>query len=159
MVFILRALPALSCNNAQLLRKAAENIKFWKRWRNTINVDKSIEHGHLIPNIKIDEVGISTIIGKRRYQEDRLSVKVLQNGMLYLGLFDGHGGSLAAEYAMKIMPAVLQNVLDDSSTKSVVQALDIAFYDVNTKLLEYVQKRNGKLNSHHDHQTGYYSTQ
>ena len=57
----------------------------------------SIRRGIPIPVLKIKDVGIHSDRGRRNYQEDRYTVGELPN-LLYLAIFDGHGGYDAAEF-------------------------------------------------------------
>lgn len=126
--------------NARLLQKACCSHSA-RQWKSTINIDRSLELGSLIPNINIEDAGIATHIGKRQYQEDRCSLKLLKDGTIYLAMFDGHGGSLAADYTEIHMPLLLESVLENKSS-SIAGLLEQTFIKVSSNLLDYVQKRS-----------------
>lgn len=71
-------------------------------WDNRIELplllQESIKHGKPIPKISAANVGFATLIGRRSYNEDRFQVKELLPEVLYLAVFDGHGGSDCADF-------------------------------------------------------------
>ncbi|XP_014662246.1 PREDICTED: protein phosphatase 1K, mitochondrial-like [Priapulus caudatus] len=77
-------------------------------WNNMISMplqmNESIRRGRIIPKISMDQIGLSSVLGRREYQEDRSIVKKLPypgggHDLLYFAVFDGHGGSHAADFA------------------------------------------------------------
>ena len=128
----------------KLIRSLCLLARSSRRSVGTINYDRSLEHGFLIPDISLDDVGVSSVIGARKHQEDRYVVQTLKNGSLLLGVFDGHGGSLAATYTQKHLPSLLEKALEqqeDSKTNiSMADVMEKAFLDVNANLLDYVRK-------------------
>ncbi|XP_067935973.1 protein phosphatase 1K, mitochondrial-like [Watersipora subatra] len=110
-----------------------------QRCKSTINISKSLQHGALIPDLRIEDTGIFTTIGKRQAQEDRHLVKTLDDGSIVLAVFDGHGGSLAAEYTAKHMSSVLESNL--ANNLKISDALEKTFIEINSKLLEHIKKR------------------
>ncbi|XP_045584427.1 protein phosphatase Mn(2+)-dependent 1K [Procambarus clarkii] len=80
-------------------------------WDNRIDLpimmDASIKHGSPIPMIVASDVGRSTILGKRTYQEDRYVTEDLPNNILCSAVFDGHGGSECSEYCAQNLKEVL----------------------------------------------------
>lgn len=128
----------LSQKSVHLLTRTCRSC-IAKRWKSTINIDQSLEQGSLIPNISVADAGISTLIGQRRYQEDRYSIEIFQDGTLYLAIFDGHGGSLAADYAVTHMPKLLESTLLKDST-GVMNSFEKSFIGASTRLLEYIRK-------------------
>lgn len=118
-----------------------------RRCVGTINYDRSLEHGLLIPDINLEEVGVSSVIGARKYQEDRFVVQSLKDGSVLLGVFDGHGGSLAASYTQKHLPSILENLLDEHKERpDIAGILENAFLDVSANLLTYVRKSKAGKN-------------
>lgn len=71
-------------------------------WNNRLMMpilyDQSIKKGKIIPKVPIDEIAHGSVIGRRAYYEDRHVIEELLPELLYFGIFDGHGGSYAAEY-------------------------------------------------------------
>lgn len=112
-----------------------------------INLTRSIEFGTVIPNILESNVAVSTDIGKREYQEDRYSIERLSKDTLFLGIFDGHGGSLAVDYTAEHLHQVTASLLK-SKTHGIKDVLVNAFCEVNNNLLQHIRKnRPSKLHS------------
>lgn len=61
-------------------------------------IDASITHGKPIPNVRLGNIGVSSVKGRRQYQEDYVSMRELKPGIIYAGLFDGHGGNACSNY-------------------------------------------------------------
>ncbi|BFZ15437.1 hypothetical protein BsWGS_18475 [Bradybaena similaris] len=71
-------------------------------WNNRLTLpilyEQSIKTGKLIPRVPLDEIGLTSVIGRRKDNEDRSVVEELSPELMYFGIFDGHCGSYAAEY-------------------------------------------------------------
>ena len=63
-----------------------------------LSEQESIRRGTPIPVLKIRDVGIHSDRGRRNYQEDRYTVGETLPNLLYLAIWDGHGGYDAAEF-------------------------------------------------------------
>ena len=83
----------------------------------------------VVPSIEAGMVGVATHVGRRSYQEDRYRVAQLRPDLLYLAVFDGHGGSLCAEYCEEHFERHILHHLDREEDMLVV--LDKSFHDVN----------------------------
>ena len=98
----------------------------------------------MVPSIEAGMVGVATHEGRRSYQEDRFPlyplplihrlpvryrVVQLRPDLLYLAVFDGHGGSLCAEYCVEHFERHILHHLDREEDMLVV--LDKSFHDVN----------------------------
>ncbi|KAG8454245.1 hypothetical protein GDO86_000765 [Hymenochirus boettgeri] len=68
-----------------------------------IQLPPSIKYGKLIPKSNLSKVGYSTLLGKRKENEDRFHFGQLTKDVLYFAVFDGHGGASAAEFCNKFM--------------------------------------------------------
>ncbi|CAL1533481.1 unnamed protein product [Lymnaea stagnalis] len=72
-------------------------------WNNRLTLpilyEASVKKGKLIPRVPLEKIGLASVIGRRKVNEDRCVVEELRHELLYFGMFDGHGGSYAAEYA------------------------------------------------------------
>ncbi|CAB4065940.1 PPM1K [Lepeophtheirus salmonis] len=73
--------------------------------------ESSIKRGTPIPEIKIRDVGISSVIGRRNYQEDFYTIKQLRNNLLLLGVWDGHGGESCAKFCSENVEKQLERLL------------------------------------------------
>ncbi|KAL7721253.1 Protein phosphatase 2C [Entamoeba marina] len=68
-----------------------------------------IEHQHICSNRF--NIGISQSIGVRNRMEDTVSVHGnIHNNVDYIGVFDGHNGSAAAQYCMNTIPTTLPEI-------------------------------------------------
>lgn len=105
----------------------------------TINLDRSIELGAVIPNILETNVAVSTNLGKREYQEDRYTVTRLGNDTLFLGIFDGHGGTLAVDYTADHLHQITEDLLK-AKLNGIKDVLVKAFCEVNNNLLQHIRK-------------------
>lgn len=57
---------------------------------------------------------VSTVQKLKLKGEDRHSHQLLANGMLYVGVFDGHNGSLAADLCATKIPQLLANITESN---------------------------------------------
>ncbi|XP_040570337.1 protein phosphatase Mn(2+)-dependent 1K [Lepeophtheirus salmonis] len=73
--------------------------------------ESSIKRGTPIPEIKVRDVGISSVIGRRNYQEDFYTIKQLRNNLLLLGVWDGHGGESCAKFCSENVEKQLERLL------------------------------------------------
>ncbi|XP_032890133.1 protein phosphatase 1K, mitochondrial-like [Amblyraja radiata] len=60
---------------------------------------------------KVANVGSASLTGERRQNEDRFSIAELANGLFCFAVFDGHGGSDAAEYCSRYIGRYIQHNL------------------------------------------------
>lgn len=76
-------------------------------WDNRIDepilLPPSIRYGKPIPKVSLSRVGCASLIGQRKDNEDRFQVSPLTENVLYFAVFDGHGGSEAADFCKKYM--------------------------------------------------------
>uniref|UniRef100_A0A0B6ZKA8 PPM-type phosphatase domain-containing protein n=1 Tax=Arion vulgaris TaxID=1028688 RepID=A0A0B6ZKA8_9EUPU len=109
-------------------------------WNNRLALpilyEQSIKKGKLIPRVPLDEVGLTSVIGRRRDNEDRYVVEELMQELLYFGIFDGHGGSYAAEY-------VAEHMIDHMSywmtkTADLISVLRNSFSDIHNLLARHL---------------------
>lgn len=144
MVVISKLARAVVGNRQRLIGATCSHINSQtRRWVTTINYDRSLEHGFLIPNINIKDTGVSSLIGKRKKQEDRLTITSFKDGTIFLGIFDGHGGSLAATYTEKHLPTIMEDMLDTAGEVDSIdfaELMEKAFLEVSANLLQYVRK-------------------
>uniref|UniRef100_T1IXQ3 protein-serine/threonine phosphatase n=1 Tax=Strigamia maritima TaxID=126957 RepID=T1IXQ3_STRMM len=71
-------------------------------WDNRIELplllQESIKRGKPIPKISVGNVGSASLIGRRSANEDRIQIKEISPDILYLAVFDGHGGNDCADF-------------------------------------------------------------
>lgn len=68
----------------------------------------SIRYGKPIPKVSLSKIGCASLIGQRKENEDRFQVSQLNENTLYFAVFDGHGGSEAADFCEKYMKKFIQ---------------------------------------------------
>lgn len=107
-----------------------------------INIDKSVELGTVIPETSVDDVAQSQLIGNRKHQEDRCSVVKFSDNVLYAGIFDGHGGSFAVDFAFENLCSLLKSRMEDVAGEDhhMSELLKSVFCDVNDLLLAHIKK-------------------
>ncbi|VDP90467.1 unnamed protein product [Echinostoma caproni] len=104
--------------------------------------EESMEQGTLIPRIDLCHIGAASLLGRRHVNEDRLLACRLSSQNLLLGMFDGHGGSAAADFARALFPECIRSCLSalrnssrqalrDLPPKSFERVLEYAFLQVN----------------------------
>lgn len=98
---------------------------------------QSIKHGKPIPRISEEKAGIASVIGRRKYQEDRTVIKTIAPDLLYFAVYDGHGGSLCAEFCHQYMEQyILYHIQRHEKDLQVI--LENAFVEVNNAFGRYV---------------------
>ena len=113
-------------------RKSAEfdTLGTWDTRLNVkIDEDATLRTGHIVPSIEASMVGRATHLGRREYQEDRHCVQQLRPDLLYLAVFDGHGGEDCAEYCAQNFHSHILHHLDREQDLGLV--LEKSFLDVN----------------------------
>ncbi|KAK3083322.1 hypothetical protein FSP39_019442 [Pinctada imbricata] len=121
-------------------RQAGVNFDTLGSWNNRISMpiamNESIKLGKLIPKIPLEKVGTASLIGRRKYNEDRFIVSQLSKQVLVFGIFDGHGGQLAAEYVSNHMTDHLTYWLQRSN--DLQEILWNSFIDINNMLTRHL---------------------
>ena len=83
-------------------RRSAGNFDTIGSWNTRVqmklNMEQSIKFGKLIPEVSLDNVGVTSLIGRRKENEDRHKILRLAPNLLMFAIFDGHGGPHAADY-------------------------------------------------------------
>jgi len=120
-------------------------------WDTRLNVEldekSMLKTGHVVPNIEVSMVGVATNVGRRTYQEDRYCVKQLRPNLLYLAVFDGHGGTLCADYCQDYFDRHIIHHLD--SEEDLLKVLDKAFHDINHSFERWYRSKREHLGRSH----------
>jgi hypothetical protein len=89
-----------------------------------LQVEASIESGKPIPSVGIKNVGVSSVKGRRSYNEDQYGIEQLDyfsygigsnkpakklNTALYVAVFDGHGNDACAKFCANVFPKHVRN--------------------------------------------------
>ncbi|XP_041486052.1 protein phosphatase 1K, mitochondrial-like isoform X2 [Lytechinus variegatus] len=114
-----------------------DNFGIWgNRIEEPILLQQSIKHGIPIPKISVGRIGKESLTGRRAENEDRICIKELRPNLLYVGIFDGHAGSMAVDYVHHNLEFHLNFWLEREYDLQIV--LKKAFEDLNNKLTRYL---------------------
>ena len=110
-------------------------------WNNklslSVDYEKSMRHGRLIPEVTAKNVGVASLLGRRNTNEDRYIITELMPNLMMFAIFDGHGGSPAVDYVhqnfAKIISSHISGVDDDLSA-----VLRKAFETMNATLTRHL---------------------
>ena len=75
-----------------------DRLGYWDSPYKELNVDDSIRHGILIPQIPFEDIGIHTQTGRRPDNQDKVIVEKISNRHVLAALFDGHGNEMCAQF-------------------------------------------------------------
>lgn len=110
-------------------------------WNNklTMSVDyeKSLRQGRLIPEVKVESIGIASLLGRRDTNEDRYKVVALKPNLMMFAIFDGHGGSAAVDYVHQNIADMIAELLV-KGTEDLDVVLRKAFLNLNTALTRHL---------------------
>ena len=123
-------LDALESKKRSRKSKEFDTLGTWDTRLNVqINEDATLRTGHIVPCIDVTMIGHASVQGRRSYQEDRYCVKLLKPDLLYLGVFDGHGGDICASYCQEHLERHILHHLDRED--ELLDVLDKSFHDLN----------------------------
>lgn len=109
-------------------------------WDNRIDepilLPPSIKYGKPIPNVSLGKVGCVTQIGQRRENEDRFNIGMLTDNVMYFAVYDGHGGTAAADFCDKYMAKYIVKCLSQEEDLEIV--LTKAFYETDKEFTRQV---------------------
>ncbi|XP_067850548.1 protein phosphatase 1K, mitochondrial [Heptranchias perlo] len=110
-------------------------------WDNRIDepilLPPSIKYGKPIPNVSLSKVGCVTQIGLRKENEDRFSIGMLTDNVLYFAVYDGHGGTAAADFCDKYMAKYIAQCL--SQEEDLEMVLTKAFYKTDKEFARHIR--------------------
>lgn len=125
------------------------------RWKKNlalaVNKEESIEQGTLIPRIDLRHIGSASLLGRQEHNEDRLLIYQLSPELLLLGMFDGHGGVAAAEFARSFLPECLRFQVAELQTavlKRNTSLRNIPIADLEKALISVFFKVNNLMARH-----------
>ncbi|XP_013095385.2 protein phosphatase 1K, mitochondrial-like [Biomphalaria glabrata] len=105
-------------------------------WNNRLTLpilyEQSVKKGKLIPRVPLEKIGRTSTLGRRKVNEDRYVLEELRPELLYFGIFDGHGGSYAAQYASDHLIDHLCYWM--TQTEDLKEVLKRSFCDMNNLL-------------------------
>ena len=124
-------------------QRAAVNFDVLGAWNNRIeqpvDISQSIKSGKLVTEVSLEKVGVVSLLGRREVNEDRYCMLQLDPQLLMFGVFDGHGGSLAADYVCEHLPNQVRNILN-TGEKNLQVILRQAFLNTNEAFARFVKE-------------------
>ena len=130
----------------QFSRRSASNFDTLGSWNYRmdleLNLEQSIKGGTLVPEVRLDKVGVATLLGRRKLNEDRYYVGRLRDDLVMFAIFDGHGGAEAAEFVQEHMPKKILHLLEQEDDKDLPRTLRQAFIEVNDDFCRYITYRS-----------------
>ncbi|XP_055959197.1 protein phosphatase 1K, mitochondrial [Patella vulgata] len=109
-------------------------------WNNRIDMpilmEESIKKGKLIPRVAFHDISSSSLIGRRKTNEDRFVTKELIPGLHYFAIFDGHGGPFAVDYISSHLEDHLRYWT--TKTTSLADVIEKSFLNINNMLCRHV---------------------
>ncbi|XP_029950222.1 protein phosphatase Mn(2+)-dependent 1K [Salarias fasciatus] len=118
-------------------------------WDNRIDepilLPPSIRYGKPIPKVSLSKVGCASLIGQRKENEDRFRVSQLTDSILYFAVFDGHGGSEAADFCEKYLEKFIKDFVADEDNLELV--LTKTFLEVDKALAKHLHFSPNAMNA------------
>lgn len=112
-------------------------------WNNRLNLElhleQSIKSGKPVPRIQFTDIGHATLLGRRKTNEDRMCISRLSKRVMMFAVFDGHSGSIAAQFAATYLPNHIRFWLNRCDMK---KALKHAFLEFDNRLSWYMHRLN-----------------
>lgn len=99
-----------------------------------IDLEESIKTGKLVPQIDISSVGVSSLLGPRPYNEDRVLMFEVSPKIKLFGIFDGHGGAAAVDFIANNLDHVT-NKLISSYENDLPRLLKEVFLEINNSFI------------------------
>ncbi|KAJ8008540.1 hypothetical protein DPEC_G00105940 [Dallia pectoralis] len=114
-----------------------DSFGIWdNRVEEPILLPQSIRYGKPIPQVSLSRVGSASLLGLRQVNEDRFQVGRLSDNILYFAMFDGHGGTQAAEYCETYMEKYIRDALQQE--QDLQKSLTLAFLELDKGLLTHL---------------------
>lgn len=139
--------PSKEVTDSKNGRKKDFNFDALGTWDNRIDLpimmEASIKQGAPVPLIVPSDVGCSSIIGKRTYQEDRYVVTSLPDSVLCAAVFDGHGGSECSEFCQQNLESILTQQL--SQHKDLEAVLHHSFLTLHSQYVKWTEEHSAGL--------------
>ena len=137
-------LDALERKKRSHKSKEFDTLGTWDT-RLNVQIDESatLRTGHIVPHIDVTMIGHASVQGRRTYQEDRYCVKQLRPDLLYIAVFDGHGGDICAQYCQDHLERHILHHLDREDDLDIV--LDKSFFDTNRSFERWYHSKKENL--------------
>ena len=122
-----------------------------------IDLEESIKTGKLVPQIDISSVGVSSLLGPRPYNEDRVLMFEVTPKIKLFGIFDGHGGADAVDFIANNLDHVI-NKLISAYENDLPRLLKEVFLEINDSFIrtETEQVDKGYLQSLLSHRRDFF---
>ncbi|XP_037069478.1 protein phosphatase 1K, mitochondrial-like [Pollicipes pollicipes] len=116
------------------------------RWELPLALGSSIKHGKPIPRIDAPAVGISSLQGKRRYQEDRCVAADVAPDLLLTAILDGHGGAECSQFCSQHLVPIVQEQIA-AGERNLMAILHGTFPALNRQFAAEWQRGHGAADS------------
>ena len=81
-------------------RQSGVNFDTLGSWNNRLGLDvnlkQSIASGKLIPQIDVGTAASASVIGRRKQNEDRVTIDEISPDLILFAIYDGHGGAVSS---------------------------------------------------------------
>ncbi|KAK9069102.1 hypothetical protein SSX86_013218 [Deinandra increscens subsp. villosa] len=105
--------------------------------------EKAVEDRWQEVEVEEEEYSVYCKRGRREAMEDRFTAKVDLNGLnkqAFFGVFDGHGGSKAAEYASENLQKNIQNEVEKRGEIEIMEAIKQGYLNTDSEFLKQEQR-------------------
>ena len=93
----------------------------------------------LLNHVDLNNIKYHSLKGFKDSNDDRIQVAELSPDVLFLGVFDGHGGSFVVDFVQKNLPFYVKRFLDQGRC-SLTTALRRSFIDCDMALARELEK-------------------
>lgn len=125
----------------QFSRRSSTNFDTLGSWNYRMELDvdleQSIKAGTIIPELRLDKIGVASLLGRRKDNEDRYYYGRLTEDIVMFAIYDGHGGALAAEYVKENMVKHIMVGLEKDD-RDLMEVLRSSFLDVHNAFARFV---------------------
>ncbi|XP_077999277.1 protein phosphatase Mn(2+)-dependent 1K-like [Glandiceps talaboti] len=132
-------------SQGKLRNRRGVNFDTFGTWDNRLDLPillpQSIKHGKPIPKVSLEHVEFASLVGRRQVNEDRVRITELVPDLLYFAIFDGHAGSLAADYSAVHLEKHIKFWLDRE--EDLEKVLEQSFIDLNNALTRHIHYEYG----------------
>ena len=97
------------------------------------------DHLSLIDSVDVNSVKYQSLKGKKKTNEDRVQIMEILPDVLFVGVFDGHGGSFVVDFVSQNIHLYIKRLLEQGKF-SLTAALRKGFIDCDSSLQTAIEK-------------------
>lgn len=98
----------------------------------------------LLNCVELNSIKYQSLKGLKDVSEDRIKVTELSPNVLFIGVFDGHGGSFVVDFVNNNLPLYIKRILEQGKS-SLTTALRKGFIDCDMSLAREMENGNEDL--------------